>query len=291
MPSKNRIGFGITSLLMLSLAIGPAQGATTGAGTVSADVGQLVEITVSDGSIAAYSEFTPVPGSDTVKYSTSDYLRFTNAKSNVQSLFDFGVGVSFAKDADGSTSTTTVQYQGVTTTLTDLVYVAQAAGGSFLPAQVVTGSDLTSEGNTGWTNAAGCGTMTYQGSFTVPYYNNAGAAQTSLVKYYRVCDSGTELYVGDSRDLSSADVAYVHTSTQSGASASASNYEVAIGGVDYVFHSAASATAVTLRQGQHVALGSSATTSDVYALLKIPDGFPAGVFTATVTATASDIVS
>lgn len=291
MPSKNRIGSGIASLIMLSLALGHAQGATTGTGTVSADVGQLVEVTVSDSTIASYSEFTPVPGSDTVKYSTSDYLRFSNAKSNVQSLLDFSVSVSFLKDADGAASTTTVAYQGVTTTLADLVYVAQSSSGAFLPAQAVTGADLTSEGNTGWTNAAGCGTMGYQGSFSIPYYNNAGAAQTALVKYYRVCDSATEIYVGDSRDLTSGDLAYIHTSTQGGSSASAANYEVSIGGADYVFSSAASAAAVTLRQGQHVALGTSSTASDVYALLKLPDGFPAGVFTATVTATASDVVT
>lgn len=291
MPSINRSGSVIVCLLLMSFALGAARGATTGTGTVSADVGQLVEVTVTDGSIAAYAEFTPVPGSDTLKFSTSDYLRFSNAKSNIQSLFSYSVGVSFVKDADGSTSTSTVAFQGVTTTLSDLVYLAQSASGAFLPAQLATASDLTSEGDTGWTNAAGCGTLTYQGFFTVPSYSNAGAAQAALTKYYRVCDSGTEVYVGDSRDLSGADVAFVTTSTQAGPSATAANYEVVIGGVDYVFSSAASATAVTLRQGQHVALGATSTTADVYALLKIPDGFPAGVFTATVTATAADIVS
>lgn len=291
MPSKNRIGFVIASLLIIPSLLGHAQGATTGTGTVSADVGQLVEITVTDGTIAAHAEFTPVSGSDAVKFSTADSLRFSNAKSNVQSLFNYAVDVSFLRDADGSTSTSTLTYQGTTVTLSDLVYLSQSAAGDFLPASLVTGSDLTSEGDTGWTNHAGCAAVTYQGTFTVPYYSNAGAAQSALTRYYRVCDSGTEIYVASSRDVSSADVAYVHTMTSAGASATAANYEVAIGGQDYVFHSAASATTVTLRQGQHVALGTSAVTSDVYALVKIPDGFPAGVLTATITATVSDVVS
>lgn len=291
MPSINRNGPGITYLLLLSLCLGAAQGATTGTGTVSADVGQLVEVTVTDSAIAAYSEFTPVSGSDTLKYSTSDSLRFSNAKSNVQEVLGYGVSVSFVKDADGSTSTSAVTYQGASVSLDELVYLSQSASGDWLPAQIVTGSDLTSEGNTGWTNHAGCGAMTYQGSFTIPYYSNAGVAQTPLTRYYRVCDSGTEIYVASSRDVSSGDVAYVVTQTQAGASATAANYEVTLDGQDYVFHGAASATAVTLRQGQHVPLGSSSTASDVYALLRIPDGFPAGVFSATVTATASDVVA
>lgn len=290
MPSINRNGTGITCLLLLSLALGGAQGATSGTGTVSADVGQLVEISVVDGAIAAYAEFTPVSGADTVKFSTSDLLRFSNAKSNIQELFNYGLSASFVKDADGSTSTTTVAYQGTTVGLVDLVYLSQSSTGDFMPAQIQTGSDLTSEGATGWTTPAGCGTMTYQGSFAIPYYNNAGAAQSALTRYYRVCDSGTEIYVGNSRDLSAADMAYVHTTTQPGASATAANFEVSIGGQDYVFHGASSATAVTLRQGQHVALGTASTTADVYALIKVPDGFPAGLLTATVTATAADIV-
>lgn len=268
-----------------------AYAATSGTGSVAADVGQLVEITVTDSSIASYSEFTPVSGSETVKVSASDYLRFTNAKSNVQTLWSYGVGVSFVQDSDGSTSTSTVSFQGTTTTLTDLVYLAQSSGGDFLPWKIVTGSDLTSEGNTGWTNHANCGSMVYQGSFSIPYYNNAGAGQTALTRYYRVCDSSTELYVGASKDLSAADSAIIYTQASAGASATAANYEVAIQGTDYVFYSAASASAVTLRQGPHVALASSSAANDVYGLLKFPDGFPAGTFTATVTATTTDIVS
>lgn len=265
--------------------------ATTGSGSVAADVGQLVEITTSDSTIASYSEFTPVSGAEAVKSSTTDYLRFSSAKSNIQTLWSYGVGVSFVKDTDGSTATTTVSYQGATTTLTDLVYLAQSSSGSFLPWAVATGTDLTSEGNTGWTNAAGCGTMVYEGSFSIPYYNNAGAAQTALTKYYRVCDSSTELYIADTRDLSAADSAIIYTQASVGSSATAGNYEVAISGLDYVFYSAASATTVTLRQGPHVPFGTSAQTNDVYALMKFPDGFPAGAFTSTVTATTTDIVS
>lgn len=285
-----KIVFPLTTSLLLLLS-GVASGATTGTGTVSADIGQLVELTVTDSSIAAYSEFTPTSGADTVKYSTSDYLRFSAAKSNVQELLSYSLSVSFTKDSDGSESTSTVDYQGTTVSLVDLIYLSQSSSGSFLPWSVRTDSDLTAEGNTGWTNHASCGTMTYQGSLSVASYTNAGVAQSTLTRYYRVCDSGTELYIASSKDLSSADSAIIYTQTSAGSAATAAAYEVAIDGVDYVFYSAASATTVTLRQGVHMALGTTSATGDVYALLKAPDGFPAGVMTATVTGTASDIVS
>lgn len=280
-----------TSTAILLLLSGSAWAATTGTGTVSADIGQLVELTVTDSTIASHTEFTPTSGAETVKYSTSDYLRFSAAKSNVQELLSYGLSVSFTQDSDGSVSTSTVSYQGATVSLVDLVYVSQSSTGSFLPWKVATDTDLTSEGATGWTTHADCGTTTYQGSFSIPSYTNAGVAQSTLTRYYRVCDSGTELYLSASKDLSSADKAIVYTQTSGGSAATAGNYEVAIDGQDYVFYSAASASTVTLRQGSHLALGSSAATADVYALLRAPDGFPAGVMTATVTGTASDIVS
>lgn len=277
----------LTALLVMA---GTASGAITGAGTVAADVGQLIEIVVTDGSIATYAEFTPTSGTDAVKFSTSDFLRFSNAKSNVQEAFTYAASVSFAQDSDGSTATTSVSYQGTTTTLTDLVYLSQSAAGDFLPWRIVTGSDLTSE-STGWTQHADCGTSNYKGSFSIAYFNNAGAAQSALTRYYSVCDTQTEIYVGTTKDLSSGDKALIYTQTSSGAGATAGNYEVAIGGQDYVFYSAASAATVTLRQGNHAALTASSTTQDLYVLMKFPDGFPAGTLTTTVTATASDIVT
>lgn len=280
-----------TLLALLAVASPAALAANSGSGSGSGRAGQLVEITVTDATIAAFPEFTPVAGQETVKLSTTDYIRFSNGKSNVQSLWDFAAGVSFLDDADGATSTTTVSFQGATTTLSDLVYLSPSSSGTFLPWKVVTGADLTSEGAVGWVSPAACGTMVYQGSFSVPGYDSAGAAQAAATRYYRVCDSGTELYLGTSRDLSSADYASIYTATSAGGSASAANYEVTIAGADYIFHSAASATTVTLRQGAHVARGASQQTSDVYLLLKFPDGFPAGTLTATVTATATDIVS
>lgn len=278
------------SLILLLLGAGTAWAATSGTGSVSATVGQLVEVTVPDSSIASFSSFTPVPGSDTLKYSTSDYLRFSNAKSNVQEALALSASVSFVQSSTGSTSTTTVDYQGGTTTLADIVYLAQSSSGDFLPWKLV-GLDLTSEGNTGWTTHAGCASMTYEGSLSVARYTSAGAAGSTITKYYRVCDSGTELYLSDSKDVSSGDLAYVITQTAAGSSATSGNYEVTIDSVPYVFYSAGSASTVTLYQGKHLALGTASTTQDVYTLLKFPDGFPAGAFTATVTGTVSSIVT
>lgn len=283
---------GLLAVAAALLATG-AEAATSGNGTVSADVGQLVEITVTDASVAL-TEASPTSGQETVARSTTDYLRFSNAKANVQEVWNFGLSVGFTKDADATTTTDgTVSYQGTSKDTRDLLYLAQSSSGSFLPWRLVTptSGDLTSEGATGWTPHASCGTTTYQGYFTVASYNNAGVAQTALTKYYRVCDSGAEIYISDSKDLSAADAANIYTTAVSGSSATAANYEVAISGVDYVFYSAATATTVTLRQGLHVALGTSSNTGDLYALVATPDGFPAGTVSATVTATASDIVS
>lgn len=285
--AQMKAGLVVASVLALS---GLAQAATTGTGTVTADVGQLVEITVPDNSIAAFPEFTPAAGSETVKYSTSDKLQFSNAKSNIQALWGYSAAVSFTKDADGAVSTTTVQYQGTTTTLADLVYGTQSATGNFVPLTVVTATDLTSEGNTGWTTHASCASMTYQGSLSIPYYDSAGLTQTALTRYYRYCDSA-ELYLSASKDVSAGDLARIVSDPEPGVSATAGEYEVAIAGQDYILYSAASATTVTLRLGQHVGLGTSATTGDFYSLLKFPDGFPAGAFSVTVTGTTSDIVS
>lgn len=287
-PAKRMNTLGALAVLV---ALAPvAQGATSGTGTVAATVGQLVEVTVPDATIASFSSFAPTPGSETVKFSTSDNLRFSNAKSNVQEMLTLTTSVSFVQSSSGATSTTTVSYQGATVTLSDLVLLSQSSSGDFLPWKLV-GTDLTSEGNTGWTTHAGCAAMTYQGSLSVARYTSAGASASAITKYYRVCDSGTEIYVADSKDVSSGDLAYVTTQTAAGSSATAGNYEVTIGSVPYVFSSAGSASAVTLHQGKHLALGSSSTTQDVYALLRFPDGFPAGSFTATVTGAVSQVVT
>lgn len=279
-----------TLTIGLVVSAGIAAGATSDTGTVSADVGQLVEISATDSSISAYTEFTPTSGQETLRFSTSDFLRFSNAKSNIQSLWSYDISVSFTQDSTGATSTTTVAYQGTTTTLSDLVYIAQSASGSFLPWEL-TGSDLT--GEAGWTKHADCASVTYQGSFSIPYYSSTGVAQSALTRYYQVCDTPAEIYVGAGKDLSgvNSDSANLYTAAVSGASATEANYETTIESTDYVFYSAGTATTVKIRQGQHVDLSTSSVTKDAYLLLKFPDGFPAGSFATTLTASASDIVS
>ena len=86
-------------------------------------MGQLVQITVADSSVAQFSEFTPTSNSETAKYSTSDYLQYSNGDSNMQTLWSYAAAVSFLRDSDASTITTSVSYQGTASTLTDLVYL------------------------------------------------------------------------------------------------------------------------------------------------------------------------
>lgn len=276
------------ALALASVAAAPPSGNGSGSGKL----GKKIEVTVEDGSIAPFPFFVPVAGEETVRHSVTDYLRFANGKSNVRALWEYSAALTLVRDDDGTSTSTTVSYQGSTTTLADLALLAQSASGPFTPWEVRTATDLTSEGATGWTNPSGCGTMTYQGTFSILSYSAAGAPQAATTRYYRVCDTATELYVGASRDLSAADYALLSTETSAAASASDANYEVGILGNLYVFYAAPSAASVTIRQGDLVPLSDSSSESrDLYVLLRFPDGFPAGDVSGTITATTSGVIT
>lgn len=256
--------------LALLLAAGPA--------------GAVFEVTVTDGTIASLGTATPSPGNEVNQFSLTDKLSFANGVSLERALWTHTVAATFTDDQDGSTSSTTVAFQGASATLTDLVFGAQAAAGPFAPFRVRTASDLTGEG--GWTQNSSCGTVTYQGSLSVPSYTSAGTAVAATTYYYQVCDAAAEVYVGATKDLTVGDFAYV-SSTPTLVTTTSTDYEVVLLGLAYVFTSAGSATTVTLDQGRYVPL--TATTVDVYLLLRYPDGFPAGSMAATVTTTGVDI--
>lgn len=268
----------------------PAQAATEDSGTVSSGVDQLVEIEVTDAAIALGSA-TPSSGTATSQYSTADSLVFSNANSNVQAAWDYGISASFTKDADGSTVTDgSVSFQGTSVELQDLIHLGQESTGKFLPWLVSTGTDLSGE-TSGWTSHADCADSQYKGSFSVAHFDNTGSKQAAETLYYEVCDSSTELYLDSDKDLSAGDKAIIISQASSGSEATAANYEVAIQGVDYVFYSAADASSVTLRQGRHVDHESDSNSESNFALLEVPNGFPAGSFSVTLTASASDINS
>lgn len=268
----------------------PAQAATTASGEVSGSVDQHVEIVATDGAIALGAA-TPSSGADTVKFSTSDSLVFSNEKSNVQAAWDLDISAALTKDSDGVTVTDgSVSYQGTSSDLQDLIYMGQASSGKFLPWNVATGTDLSVE-STGWTSHADCGVSQFKGSFSVAHFDNAGAKQAAETMYYEVCDSATEIYIGAAKDLSAGDKAIIVSEAVAGSEATAANYELSIQGADYVFYSAADALSVTLRRGHHVDLGADANSESAFALIELPDGFPAGSFAVTVTASASDINS
>lgn len=271
---------------MLALATGGIA-ATSQTGSISAGLNQLVEIKASDSSVALGS-VSPTSGSDSVAKDTSDVLKFTNGKSNVQAGWDYGISVDFTKDADGSTITdSSVSYQGTSAQVQDLLYVADTSTGNFTEWEVATDSDLT--GNTGWTSHADCGAVDYQGDLMVDHFDNNGAKQTAAQFYYQVCDSSSEIYVDTDKDVSDGDKAIVVTQASAGSTATEANYELSLLDNDYIFYSAGSATTVTVRQGHHVNLGTDTLAEDERALLELPDGFPAGSFSVTLTASASDI--
>lgn len=251
--------------------------------------GAVVSVTVVDGS-ASLPEVPPSPGSPAIRHSTSDPVRFSNEGATEPQLVVYSATHSFRYDQDGATSGSSVQHQGVTTPLADNLFVAQSASGAFLPLRVATAADLT--GQAGWTKNAGCGTVTYQGQLSIPWFSNAGVAQTPLTRYYQVCDAGAEVYVDQDKDLATgADLAYVTTTQQ--VLAAEADYEVVVQGVELVFPPAASASAVALQQGRFTPspiTSGGATTLDSYFLYRFPDGFPAGAVTTTLTATATDIM-
>lgn len=246
-----------------------------------------VAVTVGDAS-SALGAYAPVSGADGAKLTTSDPLAFTNFGATERQLTAFTAAFSFTYRSNGSTATTTIPYQGVTEALLDLTFAAPSSSGSFLPLRLRTGEDLT--GEPGWTKAATCGTVTYQGALTVPSYSNAGVAQAELTRYYQVCDA-TRIHVGSTKDLTLGDDAWIVTTTR-GVTSTEAEHELAIGGATYVFASAGSATTVTLDQGGYSATPVPTTTTlSLYPLVAIPDGFPAGTHAITITATAFDITT
>lgn len=245
----------------------------------------IVAVTEVDTS-SSIAEYTPVTGQATVRMTTSDPVSFSNSGSTEREAITLSISHSFRYDSDGTTASS-VTYQGTTSAIADLFWSAQSTTGNFGRFRLVTASDLTSE-TSGWTEHSACGTMTYQGTFSIPYYSNAGVAQTALDRYYMVCDS-TRIWVDTDKNMGSgADSAYLDTLAVSILSAEA-DHEIDLAGVTYLFESAASASSVTLHQGHFVPLG--ATTISNYFLYLFPDGFPAGVTTSTITATALDITS
>lgn len=246
----------------------------------------VVAVAVTD-STSALGTYTPTSGTAGAQRTTSDPVAFSNTGSTERQLMVFTATFSFVYKANASIATTTVPYQGVTKSLIDVTYASQSSGGSFLPLRIRTDTDLT--GGAGWTKNSGCGTITYQGSFSIPYYTNAGASQTALTRYYQVCDSN-RIWIDTDKDMSSgADDAWIAT-IEEPVTTTQAQQELSISSTTYAFTSAGSATTVTLDQGGYLATPiPTATTISLYPLHAMPDGFPAGTDTITITATSYDI--
>lgn len=262
------------ALLLLVLVLPLARGA--------------VSVTVSDSS-SALGTYAPSSGMDGARGTTSDPVAFSNFGATERQALAFTASFSLAYRGNSSVATTTVPFQGRVVELIDLAHAAQSSSGSFLPLRVRTAADLT--GEAGWTKAATCGVVTYQGSFSVVPYASSGSPQSPIARFYQVCDA-SRIYVGASKDMTlGADDAWMVTVARTVTSAAA-EHELALGGAGYVFFSAASASTVTLHQGLHQAAPvPTASTVSLYPMHVFPDGFPAGTDTITLTATAYDITT
>lgn len=247
----------------------------------------IVSMGVVDATVTL-AEVAPSAGSTVLRLSTTDGLRFSNEGSTEAELLVFSATHSFRYDKDNSTTAGPLSHQGVAMDLADSLFAAQSSAGAFLPLRVATSWDQT--GQAGWTKNAGCATVGLQGQWNVSWYSNAGAAQATMVRYYQVCDGATEVYVDADKDLSSgADLAYASTTSQ--VLPAEADYEVVLQGTDFAFTSVSGAT-VALQQARYVPSAlTSPTTTDLYFLARFPDGFPAGVLTSSLAATATDIVS
>lgn len=263
-----RVGAAVAIMLVVALS-GHAQAAGA--------------VTVVAGSVSI-AEFPPSAGSDTVRKGSSP-LRFSNEGATERELVIFTASHVLAYEQGGSASGS-VTFQGEARAMSSLFFAAQSASGDFLPLRVTTAADRT--GEAGWTKHAQCGAVTYQGDLSIAWFTNAGAAQTPLARHYQVCD-GIRIFVDADKDMSSgADFAYVSTSSQ--VLAGEADYEITLQGVDFAFTGAGSASAVTLDQARYLgAPVPSATTVDLHPLYRFPDGFPAGVVTTTVTASAQTL--
>lgn len=260
-------------LVALALALGLAGRA---AGVVSVEVADAT---------VTLAEVQPQAGQPALRWSTSDFLRFTNDGATEPQLVVYTASHLFRYDRDATTSASTVTHQGVATRLSDNAFATPVAAGDFLPLSIVTTTDRT--GQAGWTKHAGCGTVNYQGEMSVPWYSNAGVGQTALLRHYQVCDD-VELYLDTDNSLGDADLAYVKTHMR--LFVNAQDHLVTIQGVEFAFGSAASATAVTLQQARFTNnYITEPAQLDLHFLYRFPDGFPAGVTTTTLTATATDI--
>lgn len=243
----------------------------------------VASVRVVAGSVSL-AEFAPAAGADAVRKASSP-LRFSNEGATERELMIFTASHVHAYD-QGDSASGSLTFQGQARSLSSLFFAAQSASGNYLPLRVTTAADRTGEAN--WTKHGQCGAVTYQGELSISWFNNTGAAQSPLARYYQVCD-GIRLFVDVDKDMSGgADSAYVSTSSQ--VLAGEAEYEITLQGVDFAFTSASSAAAVTLDQARYLpAPVPNPTTVDLHPLYLFPDGFPAGVMTTTVTASAQTL--
>lgn len=278
--------FALTLLMIIS--IGPTQAATTGTGSASAVLGGFVEISVTDGTIAAFSVTPSSSDPGPRAYSTADGFAFSNAFTNTRSLFS--MDITSATDSSAS-STKTVQ--GATHTIADWIYILQGTQTHFTTYEVTGTYDATAASYT----TPGGFTKDSQGTFTIRSYDKTtpadGGDATTTVNW--IYDSGANQYYFDATDKDFTNANGEALVNPSSKLDQATGYTHTIAGNTYSVTSVAGSGSnyvPTVRLGWQVDYDTAGSvTRNAYLLVDFPSGTPTDTYSITLTTSIAQLTS
>lgn len=243
-------------------------------------VSGLVEVTVSDGSIA---QMTATPSSSDpgpITWSLTDGFTFTCGNTDEKGAMYLEVALA---TAPSGAETATIQ--GTAHTVADWWYAARTSSGDFLSINVTGVFDADAASYTvpaGYTDS--------QGTLSVVRYANAdpGAGPTTLTRYWAYDATNNRYQVGTSKDLT-ATGDLVHPIAAAPAGAVASDMETAVSTGTYIVSSVGSSGAgypPTIMQGTFMP-PTGGCTVDTFMLIDLPEGAAMGNYPFTLRATAT----
>ena len=278
-----------TVLLVFAIALLPAAlAATTGTGTVTTTLGEFVEITFTDSTIAAFSATPSSADPGPRAFSTSDGFTVTNLFSNTRGALTYDI----TSATDGSASSTK-QVQGTTHTIADWVYVKLGSGSYFTTYETVGTFDASAASYT----APGGFTKDSQGTFAIRRYDATtpadGGDGTTTVNW--IYDSGANKYMFDTADKDFSNANGEATVWPISKLDETSGYTYAVQGNAYAVSSVAGAGSnyvPTVRLGKQADFsGLASVTEDIFLLIDFPSGTPGDTYSVTLTATMSQVTS
>lgn len=281
-----RLSAVIVTATVMVMAAGPAQ-ASTGTGSVSATLGGFVELSVTDGSIAALSATPTSSDPGPRAYRTDDGFQFSNGFTNTRALLS--MDITSANDGSAS-STKTVQ--NTVHTIADWIYVLQDGNANFATYQTTGTFDATAGDYT-----APAGFDASQGTLTIRAYDKNDPAdegdQNITVNW--AYDSGNNQYYFDAvdKDFTNGNgEELVHPSNKAD---EISGYTFTAAGNTYAVTSVGdggSNFVPTIQMGWEIdidPLGS--VTNDAFLLIDFPSGTPTDTYSITMTAAIAQLTS